>query len=151
MLFDADGEPLNFFSVELSILQMNQLGADKSSTVMFEAELCAVVLAFVLYKQILFSRPVVCYVDNNGTRDVLISGAARNRVGARLAKLFLTIEDLARVFAWFTRVPSPSNVADEPSRVCMAELTYEGKAMTATSVGDALCEILSVADACKNG
>ena len=105
----------------------------------FEAGLCAVVLAFVLCKQILFSRPVACFIDNNGTRDVLISGTARNRVGDRLAKLFLTIEDLARVFAWFTRVPSPSNIADEPSRVCMAELTYEGKAMTATSADDALC------------
>eukprot|EP00439_Symbiodinium_sp_Y106_P028984 s3149_g3.t1 len=130
---------------------MNQLGANKSSTVIFEAELCAVVLAFVLHKQILFSRLVVCYIDNNGTRDVVISGTARNLVGARLAKLFLTLEDLARVFTWFTRVPRPSNVADEPSRVCMPELVYEGKAMAATSADKALCEILSVADSSKYG
>ena len=70
------------------------------------------VLAYILWKDHLAARPVVCYIDNNS-----VSGSARNEIGSLLVKLFLTVESLSRSFAWFSRVPSPSNMADEPSKL----------------------------------
>ena len=90
VLIGPDGMPRRFFSVELHESFQRALGVDESSTIIFEAELCAVVLAYVLWRDDICSRPIVCYIDNNATRDVLISGSARNQVGARLARLLLT-------------------------------------------------------------
>ena len=132
--------------MELDKGQRAKLGEDRSSTVIFEAELCAMVLAFVVWKEKIASRPVVHYVDNNAARDVLIKGAARNDVGYKLAKLFLTIEDLARVFTWVTRVPSPSNIADEPSRKIVHEFAWNGRQLRATDCAAPLDEILTIAE-----
>ena len=56
------------------------------------------------------------YVDNNGTRDVAISGSARSWPGSALAAALLRQEDAACLTAWYARVPSSSNIADAPSR-----------------------------------
>ena len=109
VLLGSDGVPLSFFSMELDKRQGEVLGEGASRTIIFEAELTAVLVALVLWQRLLKSRPLVCCVDNNATRDVLIKGSARNDRGAILARLFLTIEALARTFTWIARVPSPSN------------------------------------------
>ena len=56
------------------------------------------------------------YVDNNGTRDVAISGSARSWPGSALVAALLKQEDAACLTAWYARVPSSSNIADAPSR-----------------------------------
>ena len=140
ILFDSVGQPLKFFSLELSRPQRVILGEGRASTIIFEAELCAAILAMVLWKVELHGRPVVFYVDNNSSRDVLISGMARNKVAIALTKLYLTVESLARCFPWFTRVPSPSNCADPHSR----ELIAEWRGLRASDHGDALASILEV-------
>ena len=79
---------------------------------------------------------MVVFIDNNSARDVLISGLARNM----LTKLYLTVEAMTRSFPWFTRVPSPSNCADSPSR----SLLLEWKGLKPSSCADALDSILEV-------
>ena len=143
VLIGPDGMPRRFFSVELHESFQRALGVDESSTIIFEAELCAVVLAYVLWRDDICSRPIVCYIDNNATRDVLISGSARNQVGARLARLLLTVETLAKTFSWFARVPSPSNLADEPSRTLMSTFQFEGVVLEADSCQQTLEMILA--------
>ena len=61
-------------------------------------------------------RPCVAYIDNNSTRDVSISGAARTFPGDNLIGQLLEVEDSCSVIPWFARVPSQSNIADGPSR-----------------------------------
>ena len=130
VLFDSCGQPLKFFSLELTPAQRVALGEGRASSIIFEAELCAAILAMVLWQADLCGRPVVFYVDNNSSRDVLISGVARNKVAIALTKLYLTVESLSRCFPWFTRVPSPSNCADRRSsfsaRVCFVVCVWVG-------------------------
>ena len=144
ILFDSSGRPLKYFSLELARSQRESLGEGRASTIIFEAELRAAILAMVLWKGELCGRPVVCYVDNNSARDVLISGVARNRVAVALTKLYLTVESLSRCFPWFTRVPSPSNCADPHSR----EVISEWRGLRPTDHDKALSSILEV---CPSG
>ena len=58
----------------------------------------------------------MAYIDNNPTRDVSISGAARTFPGDNLVGQLLEVEDSISVISWFARVPSQSNIADGPSR-----------------------------------
>ena len=74
---------------------------------------------------------VVCCVDNNSARDVAISGSARN-ANSLLDKL-IDVEMCSNSFFWYARVPSPSNVADQPSRFVCAPLENAGVPRIAVS------------------
>lgn len=99
----------------ISLEDLRALGYPEKSTVIFEAELLALVLCVRMWRKLIQNRPCVMYVDNNGTRDVAISGSARTFPGSSLVAALLSQEDAACVTAWYARVPSQSNVADPPS------------------------------------
>ena len=66
-------------------------------------------------------------MDNNSGRDVSIRGVSRNSVGRALAALLLTVETVSQAYTWFARIPSPANVADEPSRTVMQSMNVRGQ------------------------
>lgn len=84
------------------------------------------VLASSLWKAIIGSSSIICFVDNNSARDVAISGCGRNSVANVLVELLLKLEMAANVTPWYTRVPTPSNIADEPSRGSVQHLLESG-------------------------
>ncbi len=59
---------------------------------------------------------MVFYVDNDGVRDVLISCNTDDPVGNVMLTAVLELEGALAISSWFTRVPSKSNIADNPSR-----------------------------------
>ena len=73
--------------------------------------------------KIIFSH---CFIDNNATRDVAISGAGRNIVANSLVEFLLKLEMTSNVTPWYSRVPSPSNISDEPSRGEVEALVEQG-------------------------
>ena len=116
VLVSPAGHFASAFSFCLSASDLSKLGYPSKKTIIFEADLLAVIVSFVLWQRVLKGRPCVAYVDNNGTRDVCISGSARTSPGKELVEKLLAVEDSAGVVSWFARVPSSSNVADGPSR-----------------------------------
>jgi len=56
------------------------------------------------------------YIDNEAARCGLIKGYSPGRDNAFLNHLFWVEEGRPLCFTWFDRVPSPSNIADPPSR-----------------------------------
>jgi len=117
VLYDENGKALRHFSYCLDKNDLAVLGfPDHKQTVIFEAELIAVIVAVKLWKDDLLDRPVVIFVDNNSARDVAVSGSARTVTPLKLVNLLLTLEDEFSIIPWYARVPSKSNPADEPSR-----------------------------------
>ncbi|CAE7222589.1 unnamed protein product [Symbiodinium sp. CCMP2592] len=142
--FDHKGHPLGFLSEELSCFQKRLLGEGRSKTIIFEAELATIVIAYVLWKDWLRGKPAVIFVDNNSARDVSISGTSRNDVGKSLASLLLTVESLAKTFSWFARVPSPANIADTPSREVLKSFTVSGCPAPHFPCEDIVSEVLGI-------
>jgi len=140
-----------FFSISLDEDQMGILGADTKKTIIFEAELLAMVVAFSVWKEVLSAMSMICFVDNNSARDVAISGNGRNFTANLLIDFLLKLEMSSCTTPWYTRVPTPSNVADEPSRGEVAELRAQN--VSETKVEEALQEIVMVLaeDAVKRG
>ena len=58
---------------------------------------------------------MVFYVDTDGVRDVLISCNTADPVGSEMLTTVLELEGAFQISSWFTRVPSKSNIADNPS------------------------------------
>ena len=59
---------------------------------------------------------MIHYVDNESARYALIKGNSPTYDSAALAAAFWTREAELACFSWFEWVPSPSNIADDPSR-----------------------------------
>eukprot|EP00435_Cladocopium_sp_Y103_P018570 s3790_g4.t1 len=126
IIYDSTGKAIQAFSLQLSDEQIAALGGSSKKTIIFEAELLALIVAFSLWKNILRNTPVVFFVDNNSARDVAISANSRSKLIAGLVEQLLQAEEFSACFCWFTRVPSPSNPADEPSRNDCNELIRIG-------------------------
>ena len=105
----SDGRNVSLF---LSFDDLGMLGYPEKSTVIFEAELLAIIVCLKLWKKILKGRPCVIYVDNNSARDVSISGSARSAPGDLLVLILLAAEDACHMNAFSARVPSESNIAE---------------------------------------
>ena len=115
-LVSPQGKPVNFFSFELKGDDLRHLNPAGKKTAIFQCEFFAVLVALELWGDILSSRQVVFYVDNDGVRDVFISCNTADPVGSVLLTSVLELEGALAISSWFTRVPSKSNIADDPSR-----------------------------------
>eukprot|EP00438_Fugacium_kawagutii_P022858 Skav220542 [mRNA] locus=scaffold1683:146141:148012:- [translate_table: standard] len=117
VLIDPCGRQVSAFSFVLDFKpHLEALGFPREKTVIFEAELLALILAMKLWGRWVMHQPCMFFVDNNSARDIAISGHARTEPGASLMSTLLTLENSIGVLAWFARVPSESNIADAPSR-----------------------------------
>lgn len=116
ILVDQFGNQISAFSTCLNEADLKRLGYPCKSTVIFEAELLAVIVCLKLWHKAKSNHPCVVFVDNNAARDVAISGSARSYPGVDLAATLLVIEDKLSLTNWYSRAPSTSNIADGPSR-----------------------------------
>ena len=141
IIYGPNGLPIQAFSFCLTRSQMNVLGAAVKQTIIFEAELLALIVSFILWRNIVSCAPVVFYVDNNSARDVAISASGRSKLIAGLIEQLLKVEDVSSSFCWFARVPSPSNPADDPSRGEIQALSNSG--VPFVEVGDIVEECIA--------
>ena len=116
LLVGPDGVPFQAFSFKLSDKHIAALGGKVKETIIFEAELLALVVAMELWSPTIHSCPTIFFIDNNSVGDVAISGSARSSVANNLLEFLLQSESRASIFSWFARVPSPSNPSDGLSR-----------------------------------
>ena len=100
------------------------------------------VVAFSAWKNFISARSVLCFIDNSSARDVAISGSGRNITANFLIEALLKLEMATCTTPWYSRVPTPSNIADDPSRGEIRELVTSG--VNRTCVKDSLEEILLV-------
>ena len=144
ILFNQSGQAVEFFSVCLTAEQIRLLGGDRSQQIIFEAELLALVVAARKWGPSLFAKPVMFYVDNNSTRDVAISASARTCIPSSLLEQLVHAEERLSFYPWYSRVPSPSNPADSPSRELLQILSWKGRTLKASDVSETLCDCFSL-------
>ena len=81
-------------------------------------ELYAILVSRSLWSDHLCESRAIYFIDNNSSMDACIRGTSGSRPVRELLLCWERIEEKARSWTWFTRVPSQSNPADEPSRAC---------------------------------
>ena len=70
---------MEFFSTQLTSEHLLLLGADFKKTIIFEAELLALVLSLALWCSSFKANLLMCFVDDNAARDVVIFGNWKKR------------------------------------------------------------------------
>ena len=146
VLVDNVGRSRAYFSHCLNKSHMVDLGADKKKTIIFEAELLAVILAMRVWSSFLNGTQAVFYIDNNSARDVAISTNGRSSMAMKLVESLLVLEQQLSIYPWYTRVPSPSNCADAPSRndTSFLELSGVDRSEVVDLVGDLISGLKKV-------
>ena len=115
----------SFFSECLpeSVLENMQKETPK---VIAALELLAAVLALETLKDVLSGSRVFLFIDNEAARANLISMSSPVAEHAKLLRRAWKIIREKSLFLWISRVPSASNIADEPSRFVVEDLLRLG-------------------------
>ena len=79
-------------------------------------ELYAVVLARARWASFLNNARVIFFVDHSGVLAACIKGNARDKLWRELLLRLEQVDAAGPMVPWFSRVPSPSNAGDGPSR-----------------------------------
>jgi hypothetical protein len=61
-------------------------------------------------------RRVIYFIDNDGSRHSLIRGCSHSKASNQILDFVSRLEMNTQSWSWYTRVPSKSNPADDPSR-----------------------------------
>ena len=146
VLVNHQGQLVRAFSTCASEDICLALGSGHKKTIIFELELLAVCCAFKVWSQVFRSSPLVVYVDNNSARDVAISGSGRSESAKTLLNALLCVEQSEGILPWYQRIPSPSNIADLPSRERCEEIELFGTTVTCENILPVAREICCISN-----
>lgn len=126
VLANPTGQICEYFSFELERRRMVSLGLGVKDTSIHEAEMLAAFLGLTIWSETLAGCQAILCIDNDPVRFNLISGIAESDASNNILDAFTLLEESLNVMLWITRVASPSNWADLPSRREMGPLDELG-------------------------
>lgn len=116
VLVDQYAKRCGFISLFLDEDLLQRLNATNRKTISFECELFAIFIAMHCWSDKLCTSKVVVCTDNEGVKDVLIVCQTSSTNATPVLCAILQLEFELKWNAWFSRVPTESNIADDPSR-----------------------------------
>lgn len=116
VLCDETGTVLQWFSLAVSKMQIDPILDEQCRTAIGELETIAVAVAIKLWIESIVSKHLVSFVDNEGSKYSLVKGYSKSSKVTSICDYIHNLLDSYVVVPWFTRVPSPSNISDAPSR-----------------------------------
>ncbi|CAE7415247.1 unnamed protein product [Symbiodinium sp. CCMP2592] len=124
-LFDGSGSALSFFGLDLPDRVLNKL-RETSKHPIYEIEMLAVWAALSIWSEQLANSYSVLYIDNEAARGAFTSCKSGTLPGSMILEACVTLEEATRCRLWFGRVPTSSNIADNPSRGDCSQLVAMG-------------------------
>lgn len=114
-----------FFSMSVP-LEVLKFWFESSKNPIFHVELLAVCISFEVWKNRLAKRPLVVYVDNDAAKAAIVKGYTAVQGAEELCEHLTQVEEDQEIALWCARVPTASNIADEPSRFVTCNLVGKG-------------------------
>ena len=96
---------------------------DGHEQVIAQAELLPVLLVKKQLKWAIQGARVLYFIDNEGVKEALVTGVTKSMASRRMLIECMKEDSGNQSLPWYARVPSPSNIADGPSRLCTEELS----------------------------
>ena len=116
VIVDYQGRRCSLISVFLPDHLLTKLNVTNRKTIIFECELFAIFVAMQCWSTKLQDSQVVVCIDNEGVKDALIVCQTSIINATPILCAILQLEFDLRWNAWFSRVPTESNIADAPPR-----------------------------------
>ena len=104
--------------------------SDDNWNAFHELELLPVLIACMAWGHFFEGSQIVYYIDNESARMAYIRGDGETILGNKIVSQFVELESQRQHRVWFGRVPSHSNLADGPSRLCFEAVQKLGAVRT---------------------
>jgi len=95
---------------------LRKWGSTGAKQVIAQGEFLPALVARCLFSKELAGKPVLCFIDNESARNALIKGSSPCALSAEIVEAVINQDLVDQALLWYSRVPSPSNLADDPSR-----------------------------------
>eukprot|EP00435_Cladocopium_sp_Y103_P047544 s3100_g14.t1 len=105
VLLDQGGHVVRWFGCAAPRDLCESFMAEEQEQAIGELEALAVLVALRIWKPFFESKHLIVFLDNEGSRYLILKGYAANKV----------LESIT--LAWYARVPTEANIADSPSRL----------------------------------
>ena len=106
--------------------QVDRWRKEVGQQIICQAELAAIPIALSTWIEVVSNRQTLLFVDNDPAKDASINGVSASEVSSRMVHQMRLLCTAKGVAPWFDRVPSPSNIANPPSRGDFDELVQLG-------------------------
>ena len=126
VLVNPSGAPVRFIQETPDISLLTLLGHGEKGTIIFEAEMFALLLALRKWKNHFSGRQLVAYVDNDAVRCAVASSSGHTGIAGQMVDEINKIEENVGALMWIARVPTRSNISDDPSRGDSSALINQG-------------------------
>lgn len=113
--------------------------------VIAEAEMLPILIAREMLCLSNLVCPVIAFVDNESVKNALIKGYSEVVCLRRMLQVYVEQELSFNLATWANRVPTASNPADAPSRLCVTDDCDRGldRSAKALKTANDLCEKLT--------
>ena len=116
VLIDKHGTIVSWFGQEVPRTFCESFMAEDQEQAIGELESFAVLIGLDLWKKQLTSKHLICFVDNEGARYLILKGYSGNKMISRIVHNIALVEERYFILPWYSRVPTECNIADKPSR-----------------------------------
>ena len=125
VLIDQTGCVVSWFGGEASRDFCESFMAEDQEQAIGELEAFVVLVAFRVWQDLVRSKHLLCFIDNEAARYLILKGYSKNPVLCNIVHHLAKVEEELFVLPWYARVPSECNIADPPSRSVPHELLPE--------------------------
>ena len=132
-----DGERPQAFGARLTKEAAERLAVKPGQTqVIGQAELLPILVAKTIWSKYIKNEKVIHFVDNDSARLAMIKGYSPVITSLRIITVCSHRDAWNRTSSWYARVPTMSNIADEPSRMRKVELMKMGAELVKPFIND---------------
>ena len=125
VMLNADGRPEKFISEIVPPDFLSLLQAE-TTFIITALEVLPVFFVRTLWAPAMLHRRCFVFIDNNGARYSLVKAYSPAPSVRRVLRNIVLLGATSPCFTWYSRVPSPSNLADEASRNFVGNLLGMG-------------------------
>ena len=124
---DPNGLALSFFGARLRE-DLTALLLRDSRHPVFAAEVMPVLLAVHAWEHHIRGCQLVHYLDNEAAQHAYVAACAGTHISNTMVAAYTSWEAKIGFRPWFARVPTSSDIADDPSRLAFSEIQRKGAA-----------------------
>ena len=117
VMFDEASRSVEYFGCRIDPKLVAEWFEDGREKIINIAELYAVWLARHKWAARLAHRKVFIYIDSNAAKGAILAGHTTPAAANWIVRSLILLEFEQAAWTWYARVPSTSNIADEPSRL----------------------------------
>ena len=103
-----------------------------------EVEVMPVLVSIVLWSRFIEGTQIVHYTDNDSCRYAFLKGVGATTIAKKLVASAMECENRFQLKSWYGRVPSHSNISDNPSRGSDEQLIAYGSQRAEVNLGEIL-------------